>query len=135
MTTISISFVVCYTAADGKLVRSATAPSTFNIGFGKNREYFSGEVTNGTDPSKLQSVYDITLRPTAIAKDGSDHKVDLQLHLAYQGDKNFQNAPLSYFRIEPVVSGKTEEFPLNWNTPPTARPWRMSSSSAMRTAM
>lgn len=107
----TISFVVCYTAADGKLVRSATAASTFNIGFGKNREYFNGEVTNGTDPSKLQSVYDITLRPTAIAKDGSDHKVDLQLHLAYQGDKNFQNAPLSYFRIEPVVSGKTEEFP------------------------
>lgn len=63
------------------------------------------------DKSKLQSIYDITLRATPIAKDDKDHKVDLQLHLAYKGDKNFSNAPLSYFRIEPVVSGKTEEFP------------------------
>ena len=63
------------------------------------------------DKSKLQSIYDITLRATPIAKDDKNHKVDLQLHLAYKGDKNFSNAPLSYFRIEPVVSGKTEEFP------------------------
>ena len=106
----TISFKVKYTL-NSQTVESATVPIMFYVGFGKNREYFNGEVTNGTDPSKLQSVYDITLRPTPIAKDGSDHKVDLQLHLAYQGDKNFQNAPLSYFRIEPVVSGKTEEFP------------------------
>lgn len=63
------------------------------------------------DKSKLQSIYDITLRATPIAKDDKDHKVDLQLHLAYKGDKDFSKAPLSYFRIEPVVSGKTEEFP------------------------
>lgn len=63
------------------------------------------------DKSKLQSVYDITLRATPIAKDDKDHRVDLQLHLAYKGDKDFSNAPVSYFRIEPVVSGKTEEFP------------------------
>lgn len=63
------------------------------------------------DKSKLQSIYDITLRATPIAKDDKNHKVDLQLHLAYKGDKNFGDAPLSYFRIEPVVSGKTEEFP------------------------
>lgn len=63
------------------------------------------------DKSKLQSIYDITLRPTPIARDDKDGNVNLELHLAYQGDKNFANAPLSYFRIEPVVSGKTTEFP------------------------
>ena len=77
---------------------------------GNQDDYFTGQVTE-IDKSRLQSIYDITLRPTEIAKDDSNHRVDLQLHLAYQGDKNFQNAPLSYFRIEPVVSGKTDEFP------------------------
>lgn len=72
----------------------------------------NGTINNGeVDQSKFQTVYDITLRPTPIAKDDKDGNVNLELHLAYKGDLNFADAPLSYFRIEPVVSGKTEEFP------------------------
>lgn len=92
---------------------STSVSGDFSIGFGKDWEYYDPSQNGGgsTDKSNMQSVYDITLRPTAIAKDDSDHRVNLELHLAYQGDNNFQNAPVSYFRIEPVVSGKTEEFP------------------------
>lgn len=111
-TTRSLTAVVTY-SVNGGADLTASLPFSATITSGISEDYSNGNVPSGTDTdkSKLQSVYDITLRPTAIAKDGSDHKVDLQLHLAYQGDKNFQNAPLSYFRIEPVVSGKTEEFP------------------------
>lgn len=91
---------------------SEPAQASFNIGFGQDWEYYD-PTQNGQQENKdkLQSIYDITLRATPIAKDDKNHKVDLQLHLAYKGDKNFGDAPLSYFRIEPVVSGKTEEFP------------------------
>ena len=74
-------------------------------------ESYTGKVEEKIDPSTLQSAYDITLCPTPIAQDDKDHAIDIQMHLAYQGDKNFQNAPLSFFRIEPVVSGVTAEFP------------------------
>lgn len=110
--TRSLTAVIKYTV-NGVDAPAASLDFGAKITSGISEDYSNGNVPSGTDTdkSKLQSVYDITLRPTPIAKDGSDHKVDLQLHLAYQGDKNFQNAPLSYFRIEPVVSGKTEEFP------------------------
>ncbi len=75
-------------------------------------EEWTGEKTDEkVDLTTLQSIYDITLRPTAIAQDDKEHNIDIQLHLAYKGDRNFQDAPLSYFRIEPVVSGKTTDFP------------------------
>lgn len=64
-----------------------------------------------TDKSKLQSKYDITLVPTPIAQDDKEGNVDLKLHLAYKGSKDFSNAPVSYFRIEPQVSGDTAVFP------------------------
>lgn len=109
--TYSIQFNTYYTL-NGQAFESAPARASFNIGFGEDWPIFDGTVDqNGPDKSKLQSVYDITLRATPIAKDDKDHRVDLQLHLAYKGDKDFSNAPVSYFRIEPVVSGKTEEFP------------------------
>lgn len=107
----SIQFGTYYTL-DGKPYESEAARAGFNIGFGEDWPTWDGKVDQGEqDKSKLQSIYDITLRATPIAKDDKDHKVDLQLHLAYKGDKDFSKAPLSYFRIEPVVSGKTEEFP------------------------
>lgn len=99
---------------DGTDNRSDTINAEFRITNGQDVIDGPG-VGDGstTDPDKstMQSIYDITLRPTAIAKDSSSHKVNLELHLAYQGSKNFQSAPLSYFRIEPVVSGVTTEFP------------------------
>lgn len=106
-------FVISYNLkADGEL--TDTIYPSFTITNGQDVIDGPG-VGDGstTDPDKstMQSIYDITLRPTAIAKDSSSHKVDLELHLAYQGSKNFQSAPLSYFRIEPVVSGVTTEFP------------------------
>lgn len=102
---------ISFVASTGSAT-SAPYTSYISIGFGEEWPTWDGKVDQGEqDKSKLQSIYDITLRATPIAKDDKDHKVDLQLHLAYKGDKNFGNAPLSYFRIEPVVSGKTEEFP------------------------
>ncbi|MGN1251043.1 MAG: COG1361 S-layer family protein [Candidatus Spyradocola sp.] len=108
--TYSIKFVASY-KLDGATVTSEPAGDSFNIGFGQDWEYYDPTQNSSDDKKNLQSIYDITLRATPIAKDDKNHKVDLQLHLAYKGDKNFSNAPLSYFRIEPVVSGKTEEFP------------------------
>lgn len=109
--TYGIQFNTYYTL-DGKAFESESARGSFNIGFGEDWEYYD-PTQNGQqeDKNKLQSIYDITLRATPIAKDDKDHKVDLQLHLAYKGDKDFSKAPLSYFRIEPVVSGVTSEFP------------------------
>ncbi|MDY4517046.1 MAG: hypothetical protein SPE01_00225 [Candidatus Spyradocola sp.] len=102
---------ISFVASTGSAT-SAPYTSYISIGFGEEWPTWDGKVDQGEqDKSKLQSIYDITLRATPIARDDKDHKVDLQLHLAYKGDKNFGNAPLSYFRIEPVVSGKTEEFP------------------------
>ena len=94
--------------------KTASLPFDAIITSGIKEDYnddSSNQNQNNVNKDKLQSIYDITLRATPIARDDKDHKVDLQLHLAYKGDKNFGNAPLSYFRIEPVVSGKTEEFP------------------------
>lgn len=109
--TYTIQFDVYY-ELDSQPVTSSPARASFNIGFGEDWPEWDGTVEGGEiDKSKLQSIYDITLRPTPIARDDKDGNVNLELHLAYQGDKNFANAPLSYFRIEPVVSGKTTEFP------------------------
>lgn len=63
------------------------------------------------DPNTLQSEYDITLIPSPIAKDDKDGSITIQLHLAYRGDADFKHAPLSYFRIMPVISTATAEFP------------------------
>lgn len=109
--TYAIQFDVYY-ELDSQPVTSNPARASFNIGFGEDWPEWDGTVEGGEiDKSKLQSIYDITLRPTPIARDNKDGNVNLELHLAYQGNKNFANAPLSYFRIEPVVSGKTTEFP------------------------
>ena len=106
-----INFTLFYVDSEGNKTQAAQKSGSFNITFGEDWEYYDPTQNSTDDKKNLQSIYDITLRATPIAKDDKDHKVDLQLHLAYKGDKNFGNAPLSYFRIEPVVSGKTEEFP------------------------
>ena len=106
-----INFTLFYVDSEGNKTQAAQKSGSFNITFGEDWEYYDPTQNSTDDKKNLQSIYDITLRATPIAKDDKDHKVDLQLHLAYKGDKDFSKAPLSYFRIEPVVSGKTEEFP------------------------
>ena len=103
---------IIFTLYDENNVYQGQATTQIRTDLPSDEDIWDGTVDKPeVDKSKLQTIYDITLRATPIARDDKDHKVDLQLHLAYQGDKNFANAPLSYFRIEPVVSGVTAEFP------------------------
>lgn len=63
------------------------------------------------DPNSMQTEYDITLVPSPAAKDDEDGNVVVRLYLSYRNEKDFSIAPLSYFRIEPVISTDPAEFP------------------------
>lgn len=77
-------------------------------------------IVNGVDPfqpqeeidkSKLQTKYDITLVSKPAAQDKMDGTVDLRLYLAYQGNQDLNDAPISYIRVEPVIPEDTKNFP------------------------
>ena len=63
------------------------------------------------DKSKLQTKYDITLVSKPAAQDKMDGTVDLRLYLAYQGNQDLNDAPISYIRVEPVIPEDTKNFP------------------------
>ena len=63
------------------------------------------------DKSKLQTKYDITLVSKPAAQDQMDGTVDLRLYLAYQGNQDLNDAPISYIRVEPVIPEDTKNFP------------------------
>lgn len=97
-------------SADGSTSVGAGGSGSFVIGSGEDRPEWDGNASNKED-LKLQTPYDITLLPTPIAQDDKDGNVDLKLHLSYKGEKDFSEAKVSYFRIEPQVSGDTSAFP------------------------
>lgn len=106
-------FTVKYTK-DGQTVTETLYPA-FKISNGQNivsgpDHNMDGTINDGNDLN-LQTPYDITLIPTPIAQDDKNGNVDLKVHLAYKGDKDFSAAKVSYFRIEPQVSGDTAVFP------------------------
>ena len=76
-----------------------------------NSDPWTGYVTQDIDKSQLQTIYDITLLKKEIAKDSSDGKVTLDLYLAYQGNSNLRDAPISYLRIEPQIPDDPKSFP------------------------
>ena len=63
------------------------------------------------DKDKLQTKYDITLVSKPAAQDKMDGTVDLRLYLAYQGNQDLNDAPISYIRVEPVIPEDTKNFP------------------------
>ena len=63
------------------------------------------------DPNSMQTEYDITLVSSPAAKDDKDGNLVIRLYLSYRDEKEFRFAPLSYFRIEPVVSTDPAKFP------------------------
>ena len=63
------------------------------------------------DPDSMQTEYDITLVSSPAAKDDEDGNLVIRLYLSYRDEKEFRFAPLSYFRIEPVVSTDPAKFP------------------------
>lgn len=86
------------------------------------------QIVNGVDPidnpdmgvggsneeiskDKLQTPYDITLVSKPAAQDKMDGTVDLRLYLAYQGNQDLNDAPISYIRVEPVIPEDTKNFP------------------------
>ena len=74
-------------------------------------DYWTGYVTQDIDKSKLQTKYDITLVSKPAAQDKMDGTVDLRLYLAYQGNQDLNDAPISYIRVEPVIPEDTKNFP------------------------
>lgn len=90
--------------------------------------YAEYQIVNGVDPidnpdmgvggsneeiskDKLQTPYDITLVSKPAAQDKMDGTVDLRLYLAYQGNQDLNDAPISYIRVEPVIPEDTKNFP------------------------
>ena len=74
-------------------------------------DYWTGYVEQDIDKSKLQTKYDITLVSKPAAQDKMDGTVDLRLYLAYQGNQDLNDAPISYIRVEPVIPEDTKNFP------------------------
>ena len=70
------------------------------------------------DPNTMQTEYDITLVPSPIAQDDEEGNLVIRLYISYRDERDFGMAPLSYFRIEPVVS-----------TDPAVFPFRLDQSS------
>ena len=83
------------------------------------------------DKSKLQTKYDITLVSKPAAQDKMDGTVDLRLYLAYQGNQDLNDAPISYIRRRSPTSASSPSSrrtprtsPLNWTAAPTSRTLR-----------
>lgn len=114
-------FLVTYNLNGAYTTAQISAPYTITHGVDTGSSGGGGDSGEIYDPfqpqedidkSKLQTKYDITLVSKPAAQDKMDGTVDLRLYLAYQGNQDINDAPISYIRVEPRHPGGHEELPL-----------------------
>lgn len=113
-------FLVTYNLNGAYTTAQISAPYTITHGVDTGSSGGGGDSGEIYDPfqpqedidkSKLQTKYDITLVSKPAAQDKMDGTVDLRLYLAYQGNQDLNDAPISYIRVEPVIPEDTKNFP------------------------
>ena len=107
----SMPFLITYNLNGAYTTAQISAPYTITHGVDTGSSGGGGDSGEIYDPFQLQTKYDITLVSKPAAQDKMDGTVDLRLYLAYQGNQDLNDAPISYIRVEPVIPEDTKNFP------------------------